>query len=140
MKNLFLTFVVFTVSFSAFGYTQEQKEEFLYFMKRACGGENECYYRAESGLDGGKEGNGIVYFSCHAKFAGLARQTLGHEKFGKCLSKGAKGYEKLLRKNGFTKLANKYVKRIADCESWGGMDSQFTCYQNYLRYKKGKYK
>ncbi len=62
-----------------------------------------------------------------------------HEALIKCLSKGAKGYEKLLRKNGYAKLANKYVKRIADCESKGGYDSQFYCYKDYLKDKKGKY-
>ncbi len=137
MKKLLLVFVVLTVSFSVFAeYTSEQKKDFLYFMKRACGGENECYYRVEQKLDENKGGNGIIYFSCHVKFSGM---NISHEPFGKCLNIGAKGYEKLLRKNGYRKLANIYKKQIPYCESKGGYHTQFSCLKNFLKNNKGKY-
>ncbi len=124
---------------TVFGYTSEQKKDFLKFMRRACGGENGCYYIAEEGLEADNTGDSVIYFSCQFQFVGGGYR---HDVFGKCLSIGGKGYEKFLRKFGRTELAERYRKQIGYCEEQYGKRNyykQFSCLQDFIKDNKGKY-
>lgn len=126
---LIITFLFLSARI-AYSYPPEVKKDFLEYMELACGGKNRCLSDAEVRIDNRVDGDKVIYFSCQTEFD---NSTTVNKEFNKCLSMGARGFEKILRKYGKIDLADKYIKKIEYCESRGDYNSQFMCLKEYLR-------